>query len=51
VTQAQSQAASGNFPVAAASIERALRIEPSNPLLWIELGTIEPDIPQLSICG
>ena len=27
-------------PVAAASIERALRIEPSNPLLWIELGKI-----------
>ena len=40
VTQAQSQAASGNFPVAAASIERALRIEPSNPLLWIELGKV-----------
>jgi tetratricopeptide (TPR) repeat protein len=40
VTQAQNQAASGNFPVAAASIERALRIEPSNPLLWIELGKV-----------
>lgn len=40
VTQAQTQAAAGNFPVAAASIERALRIEPSNPLLWIELGKV-----------
>jgi len=40
VAQAQSQAAAGNFPVAAASVERALRIEPSNPLLWIELGKV-----------
>jgi tetratricopeptide (TPR) repeat protein len=32
--------ASKNFPVAAASIERALRIEPDNPLLWIELGKV-----------
>jgi Flp pilus assembly protein TadD len=32
--------ASKNFAVAAASIERALRIEPDNPLLWIELGKI-----------
>lgn len=40
VTQAQSQAAAGNYSVAAGAIERALRIEPSNPLLWIELGKI-----------
>jgi tetratricopeptide (TPR) repeat protein len=40
VGQAQSQVASKNYPVAAASIERALRIEPGNPLLWIELGKI-----------
>jgi predicted Zn-dependent protease len=40
VTQAQSQVAAKNFPVAAASIERALRIEPDNPLLWIELGKV-----------
>jgi predicted Zn-dependent protease len=26
--------------LAAATIERALRIEPDNPLLWIELGQI-----------
>jgi hypothetical protein len=40
VSQAQSQLASKNFAVAASSIERALRIEPSNPLLWIELGKV-----------
>ena len=54
VTQAQSQAAAGNFPVAAASIERALRIEPSNPLLWIELGKIrqaEGNFPQAEGMG
>ena len=38
VTQAQAQAKSGDFGQASATIERALRIEPENPLLWIELG-------------
>lgn len=40
VAQAQAQSASGNFGLAAATIERALRIEPDNPLLWIELGRV-----------
>ena len=40
VSQAQSQVASKNFAVAASSLERALRIEPDNPLLWIELGKV-----------
>jgi tetratricopeptide (TPR) repeat protein len=40
VEQAHSQAATGNYAVAASSIERALRIEPNNPLLWIELGEV-----------
>jgi tetratricopeptide (TPR) repeat protein len=40
VTQAQSQSAARNFPAAADSIERALRIEPNNPLLWFELAKI-----------
>jgi tetratricopeptide (TPR) repeat protein len=40
VSQAQTQMASKNYVVAASSIERALRIEPDNPLLWIELGKI-----------
>lgn len=38
VTQAQGQAKGGDFGQASATIERALRIEPENPLLWIELG-------------
>ena len=40
VDQAKVQAGSKNFTVAAGSIERALRIEPDNPLLWIELGKV-----------
>lgn len=40
VSQAQIQLQSKNYPVAASSIERALRIEPANPLLWIELGKV-----------
>ena len=49
VTQAQKQTASGNYPVAASSIERALRIEPNNPQLWVELGKVrkaEGNYPQ-----
>jgi Flp pilus assembly protein TadD len=40
VTQARSQAARGEFVAAATSVERALRIEPDNPLVWLELGRI-----------
>jgi len=40
VSQAQTQVATKNYAVAASSIERALRIEPDNPLLWIELGKV-----------
>jgi Tfp pilus assembly protein PilF len=40
VQQAHTQAHAGAFVPAAATIERALRIEPENPLLWIELGQI-----------
>lgn len=40
VGQAQTQVASKNYAVAASSIERAMRIEPDNPLLWIELGKV-----------
>jgi tetratricopeptide (TPR) repeat protein len=40
VTQAHTQSKSGNALAAAATLERALRIEPSNPLLWIELGRL-----------
>ena len=40
LTQAHAQAAGGDFGQAAATVERALRIEPDNPLLWIELGRL-----------
>jgi tetratricopeptide (TPR) repeat protein len=40
VTQAHTQAGGGDFGQAASTLERALRIEPDNPLLWIELGRV-----------
>ena len=40
VTQAHRQAAGGDYGQAAATLERALRIEPDNPLVWIELGRV-----------
>jgi Tfp pilus assembly protein PilF len=40
VAQAHSQAGSGDPGQAAATLERALRIEPDNPLVWIELGRV-----------
>jgi hypothetical protein len=40
VAQAHTQTKLGHRELAAATIERALRIEPENPLLWIELGEV-----------
>ena len=40
VSQAHAQSA-GDAPQATATLERALRIEPDNPLLWIELGKVQ----------
>jgi predicted Zn-dependent protease len=40
VGQAHQQSAAGDYAGAAATVERALRIEPDNPLLWTELGRI-----------
>ncbi len=40
VSQAHKQEQSGDADGAAATLERALRIEPNNPLLWIELGEV-----------
>jgi len=40
VAQAHAQTSAQDYALAAATIERALRIEPGNPLLWIELGRI-----------
>jgi Flp pilus assembly protein TadD len=43
VSQAQAQRKRGDLPGATVSLERALRIEPSNPLLWIEMGRLRMD--------
>ena len=40
VAQAHKQEAAAAYEPAAATVERALRIEPENPLLWIELGQV-----------
>ncbi|MGH8276801.1 MAG: tetratricopeptide repeat protein, partial [Steroidobacteraceae bacterium] len=41
VAQAHAQATSGEYAAAGATLERALRIEPENPLLWVELGRVQ----------
>src|SRR5260221_10000553 len=38
VTQARTQVAHSDLPAASSTLDRALRIEPNNPLLWIEPG-------------
>ena len=54
VAQARTQVARGDLPAATSTLDRALRIEPSNPLLWIELGRLrlaESDAHQAEGCG
>jgi predicted Zn-dependent protease len=41
VAQAQNEARAGDSAQAGVTLERALRIEPDNPLVWIEYGRIE----------
>jgi Flp pilus assembly protein TadD len=41
VAQAHSRAAAGDYIAATATLERALRIEPDNPLVWIELARVQ----------
>jgi Tfp pilus assembly protein PilF len=41
VAQAHRQAAGGDYGAATATLERAQRIEPDNPLVWIELGRLQ----------
>lgn len=43
VSQADAQRKAKNFPQAAATLERALRIEPNNPLLWLAYGELRMD--------
>jgi hypothetical protein len=54
VSQAQAQREKGDLPGATVSLERALRIEPRNPLLWIEMGRLRMDqrnYPQAEAMG
>lgn len=54
LTQSRAHQATGDYAQAAASIERALRIEPRQPLLWLELGNIrlkEGDFSQAESMG
>jgi Flp pilus assembly protein TadD len=39
--QSRAQRAAGSMPAARASLERALRLDANNPVLWLELGELE----------
>jgi predicted Zn-dependent protease len=41
VARAQNEARAGDYAGAGVTLERALRIEPDNPLVWIEYGRVE----------
>lgn len=41
VDNARAEASAGRLPTATASVERALRIEPRNPVLWQELAMLK----------
>jgi tetratricopeptide (TPR) repeat protein len=41
VGRAQNEARAGDYAGAGVTLERALRIEPDNPLVWIEYGRVE----------
>jgi tetratricopeptide (TPR) repeat protein len=54
VTQAHTLLAHGDVDGASSTLDRALRIEPNNPLLWVELGRVrlaENDAHQAEGCG
>jgi uncharacterized protein HemY len=54
VMQARTLMSRGDFDGASSTLDRALRIEPNNPLLWIELGRLrlaENDAHQAEVCG
>jgi len=54
VREARAQSARGDFALAAATLERAMRIEPDHPRLWIELGLVRQaahNYPQAEVMG
>ena len=54
MTQSRTLASHGDLDGASSTLDRALRIEPNNPLLWIELGRLrllESDAHQAEGCA
>jgi uncharacterized protein HemY len=54
VSQARALVSRGDLDGASSTLDRALRIEPNNPLVWIELGRLrlaESDAHQAEGCG
>lgn len=54
VMQARTLVAHGDLDGASSTLDRALRIEPNNPLLWVELGRLrlaENNAHQAEVCG
>jgi len=51
VNEAHAQAGAGDPQLAMSTVERALRIEPDNPLLWIELGEMHQSTGQYEQAG
>lgn len=54
VKQAKAAMTRGDLVAASATLDRALRIEPSNPLLWVEMGRLrlnEADSHQAETCA
>jgi cytochrome c-type biogenesis protein CcmH/NrfG len=54
VNQAHQQTARGDLDGASLTLDRALRIEPNNPLIWAELGKVrlaENDAHQAEVCA
>jgi tetratricopeptide (TPR) repeat protein len=54
VTQARALVSRGDLDGASSTLDRALRIEPNNPLVWIELGRLRlaaSDAHQAEGCG
>jgi tetratricopeptide (TPR) repeat protein len=51
VEQARKDAASGDPQLAQGTLERALRIEPENPLLWTLLGEAHESAGQYALAG
>ena len=54
VAEARTAAGRGDLPAASMTLDRALRIEPTNPLVWIEIGRLrlaENDARQAEGCS